>query len=123
MSDKLPACRCLGYARKSSGPRPRQVGSLSDKKYSNLREVPFVCDSDLGKSSPHKWRSFMQNGTGDMKVLGNFRRLIDQVSADQGYNPSNASLAKAALETQYVAALAAVEDVAAKIAPNKVATG
>jgi len=65
----------------------------------------------------------MSSGTGDMKVLGNFRRLIDQVSADPSYNPSNATLAKAALETQYAAALAAVEDVAAKIAPNKVATG
>ena len=65
----------------------------------------------------------MSSGTGDMKVLGNFRRLIDQVSADPNYNPSNVTLAKASLETQYAAALAAVEDVATKMAPHKIATG
>ena len=56
-----------------------------------------------------------------MKLLGNFRTLIDQISADSSYNPSNASLAKTALETQYTAARAAVEAVSNKLAPNKLA--
>ena len=65
----------------------------------------------------------MPSETGDMRVLSNFRKLIDQVSADAGYNPSNPLLAKTALETQYAAAHAAVENVAAKLAPNRIATG
>lgn len=56
-----------------------------------------------------------------MKLLGNFRKLIDYVSADSTYNPSNAALAKIALEAQYTAALAAVQQVATKMAPNKIA--
>lgn len=65
----------------------------------------------------------MPNETGDMKVLGNFRRLIDQVSADSSYTPSNPSLTRAKLEAQYAAALAAVENIAAAMAPNKGAIG
>jgi hypothetical protein len=63
----------------------------------------------------------MPNEAGDMKLMGNFRTLIDQVSADSTYNPSNAALAKSALETQYAAAIAAVEGVSKKLAPNKIA--
>ena len=65
----------------------------------------------------------MPSETGDMKVLGNFRILIDQVSADSSYAPSNPSLSKTALEAQYAGALAAVENVHAKMAPHKTATG
>lgn len=56
-----------------------------------------------------------------MKLLGNFRTLIDQVSADSTYNPSNAALATTALEAKYAAAHAAVDSVSAKMAPNKIA--
>ncbi len=63
----------------------------------------------------------MPSEAGDMKLMGNFRKLIDQVSADSTYNPSNASLSTTALEAQYAAGLAAVEGVSAKMAPNKIA--
>lgn len=63
----------------------------------------------------------MPNEAGDMKLLGNFRKLIDYVSGDSTYNPSNAALAKTALEDQYTAALSAVQEVATKLAPNKIA--
>jgi hypothetical protein len=63
----------------------------------------------------------MPNEAGDMKLIGNFRKLIDYVSADSTHNPSNAALAKTALEAQYTAALAAVQQVATKMAPNKIA--
>jgi hypothetical protein len=63
----------------------------------------------------------MPSEAGDMKLLGNFRKLVDQVSADSTYNPSNASLAKSALEAQHAAAFAAVEAVSTKLAPNKIA--
>lgn len=65
----------------------------------------------------------MPSESGDMKILGNFRRLIDQVSADASYNPANPALTIAALEARYAAALAAVESVSAKLAPNKIASG
>lgn len=63
----------------------------------------------------------MPNEAGDMKLLGNLRRLIDNVSADSTYNPSNAVLAKTALEDLYTAGLAAVQEVSNKMAPNKLA--
>lgn len=65
----------------------------------------------------------MPSESGDMKLLGNFRRLIDQVSADASYNPANPTLTVAALEARYAAALAAVESIAAKLAPHRIATG
>lgn len=65
----------------------------------------------------------MPSEAGDMKLLGNFRKLIDQVSADATYNPANPTLTVATLEAQYAAALAAVESVSARLAPNKIATG
>lgn len=63
----------------------------------------------------------MTTEAGDMKTLGNFRKLIDWVSAEPNYNPSNALLTKEALEIMYGSALAAVEAVSAKLAPNKAA--
>lgn len=63
----------------------------------------------------------MPTEAGAMKLLGNFRTLIDQVSGDTTYNPSNALLAKTALETQHAGAVTAVEAVSNKLAPNKLA--
>ncbi|HEV7796694.1 MAG TPA: hypothetical protein VGO73_00960 [Pyrinomonadaceae bacterium] len=63
----------------------------------------------------------MPTESGDMKLLGNFRSLIDHVSAEPDYNPSNPGLTKSALESLYTAAQAAVAEVATKIAPHKVA--
>jgi hypothetical protein len=63
----------------------------------------------------------MATESGDNKLLGNYRKLIDQLSADPNYNPSNPALAKTAMETQYTAARAAVDDVSTKQAPNKLA--
>ncbi len=63
----------------------------------------------------------MANEKGDMKLLGNFRKLIDSVAAAPNYKPSNTRLEVANLETQYDDALASVEDIPVKMAPNKVA--
>lgn len=63
----------------------------------------------------------MPTETGDMKLLGNFRKFIDLVSADANYQPANPALQTASLQTQYTAALAAVEGIADKMGPNKVA--
>src|SRR5690349_5235386 len=63
----------------------------------------------------------MINETGDMKILGNFRRLIDLVMAAVLYNPSNVILSVAALEAKLAAAIAAVNDIGVKIAPSKFA--
>ncbi len=59
--------------------------------------------------------------SGDNKVIGNFRKLIDEVSADPAYNPSNEDLKIPALETQFNAGAAAVDAVGAARAPNKLA--
>ena len=63
----------------------------------------------------------MATESGDNKLIGNFRKLIDEVSAEAAYNPANNKLKKPALETQYTAADAAVSAVAAARAPNKLA--
>jgi hypothetical protein len=63
----------------------------------------------------------MPNESGDMKFLGNFRKLIDRVAAEPNYKPSNSLLEVAPLNARYAAALSAVEDVAVKLAPNKTA--
>jgi hypothetical protein len=39
----------------------------------------------------------MATESGDKKLLGNFRKLIDEVSADPNYNPANTKLKKTAL--------------------------
>lgn len=63
----------------------------------------------------------MANETGDMKIIGYFRRLIDLVETDSLYEPSNAALSVANLETKLTAAIAAVERIAVKTAPSKAA--
>ncbi len=63
----------------------------------------------------------MTTETGDKKLLGNFRKLIDEVSADSNYNPANPKLKPTALNTQYTAADGTVDAVAAANAPNKLA--
>lgn len=63
----------------------------------------------------------MASESGDNKLIGNFRKLIDEVSAEAAYNPANNKLKTTALETQYTAADAAVSAVAVARAPNKLA--
>ncbi len=63
----------------------------------------------------------MPNESGDLKLLANFRKLIDLVSADTGYKPSNIALQPTALEAQHAAAVTAAHDVSAKIATNMTA--
>lgn len=63
----------------------------------------------------------MASEAGDMKLLGNFRKLIDQVSAEPNYQPANAIITTAGLEAHYTAARAAVDGVSTNMAPNKVA--
>jgi len=63
----------------------------------------------------------MATESGDNKLIGNFRKLIDEVSAEPAYNPANNKLKIPALETQYTAADAAVASVAAARAPQKLA--
>jgi hypothetical protein len=63
----------------------------------------------------------MPTESGDAKLLGNFRKLIDHVSADPNYNPSNPALTKTGLESLCTAAQSAVSDIAARMAPHKVA--
>jgi hypothetical protein len=64
----------------------------------------------------------MPTESGDLKLLGNYRKLIDLVSADANYNPANAAIDKAALAAHYTASQATVDDVSAKHAPSKMAT-
>jgi hypothetical protein len=63
----------------------------------------------------------MSTESGDNKLLGNFRKLIDEVSADPNYNPANDKIKVTALEAQYTASDAVVNGVAAARAPNKLA--
>lgn len=44
----------------------------------------------------------MPSESGDLKLLGNFRKLIDLISADAHYKHSNAALIPAALSTANV---------------------
>ena len=63
----------------------------------------------------------MPTESGDKKLLGNFRKLIDEVSADPDYNPANTKLKKSALEAQYTAGDTSASAVSAARAPNKLA--
>src|SRR5258708_3627456 len=63
----------------------------------------------------------MSTESGDNKLIGNFRKLIDEVTAEPAYNPANNNLKTTALESQYTAADAAVSAVAVALAPNKLA--
>ena len=61
----------------------------------------------------------MASESGDMKLLGNFSRLIEPVSTSPNYNPANASLKIPALNAQKTAASAAVGDVGTNEAAYK----
>lgn len=63
----------------------------------------------------------MPTESGDNKLLGNFRKLIDLVSSDPNYNPANADITKAGLEILHTHARTGVTDVATQSAPHKVA--
>jgi len=63
----------------------------------------------------------MSTESGDKTLLGNFRKMIDEVSADSAYNPANAKLKVPALNTQYTAADGSVDALAEALAPNKLA--
>ncbi|MDX6614843.1 MAG: hypothetical protein QOD75_4029 [Blastocatellia bacterium] len=58
---------------------------------------------------------------GDNKLLGNYRQLIDLVSADTNYTPANRTITKTALAAHHAAAQAAVAEIATRSAPNKLA--
>lgn len=61
----------------------------------------------------------MTTEAGDNKLLANFRKLIDLVTGEPNYKPSNLKLQVATLETQYTGGRAAVDGVAAANVPNK----
>jgi|SRR5215831_15956842 len=63
----------------------------------------------------------MANETGDMKLLGNFRKLIDRLKNEEDYQPANPALEVAAMDTQYAAALSAVQELATHLGGHKVA--
>ena len=63
----------------------------------------------------------MANEAGDMKILGNFSKLIELVSVNADYNPANPALSVASLNTRKTAGSTAVSDVGAKQAPSKAA--
>jgi hypothetical protein len=63
----------------------------------------------------------MVNESGDLKLIGNFRKEIDLVSANSNYNPSNTAISKTALSTQHTASLAAANDVPVKLTVNMAA--
>jgi hypothetical protein len=63
----------------------------------------------------------MPNEAGDMKVIGNFRRLIDLQKTDPMFDSSNPLLKIAQLEQQLINGNAAVEAITDNMAPNKVA--
>lgn len=63
----------------------------------------------------------MPSESGDMKLLGNFSKLIEPVSTNPNYNPANPSLKVTALNAQKTAASAAVGDVGTNEATYKAA--
>jgi len=63
----------------------------------------------------------MTTESGDNKIIGNFRKLIDEVSAEPDYNPANDKLKIPALEAQYTGGDAVVRSLAAARAPYKLA--
>jgi len=63
----------------------------------------------------------MASESGDMKLLGNFGKLVEFISINPDYNPANAALKLPALNAQKTAALAAVADIGTKEAPYKAA--
>jgi hypothetical protein len=63
----------------------------------------------------------MANESGDMKLLGNFSKLIELIATDSNYNPANPKLKVPALNAQKTAAEAAIADIGTKEAPLKLA--
>ncbi len=63
----------------------------------------------------------MPTESGDKSLLGNFRKMIDEASAESAYNPANVKLKVPALNAQYTAADGSVDALAAALAPNKLA--
>lgn len=63
----------------------------------------------------------MATEAGDMKLLGNFRKLIDLLTAEPAYAPPNPKLTTTAMEAQYTTSLGAAGDVVNNMAPNKIA--
>ncbi len=63
----------------------------------------------------------MPSESGDMKLLGNFRKLIDLVSADPAYNPANPNITVTALETLYTSGQSVSTNVNTAAAPYKIA--
>lgn len=63
----------------------------------------------------------MPTESGDNKLLGNFRKLIEAVSAEPNYNPANPAITKARLQSLTTDAEAAVAEVGVKEAPYRVA--
>lgn len=63
----------------------------------------------------------MANEAGDMKILSNYRKLIDLVSAESNYAPPNPLITVAGLNAHHTTSQAAAEDVPTKMGPNKVA--
>lgn len=55
----------------------------------------------------------MPTESGDQKLLGNLRQLIDLVSADSNYNPANSKIKVAGLETLYTSGQSAATNVTA----------
>lgn len=63
----------------------------------------------------------MPTESGDMKLLGNFRQLIDFVSADPNYRPANPRIGIPGLETLYTSGNSVATNVNTTSAPYKVA--
>jgi hypothetical protein len=61
----------------------------------------------------------MASESGDMKLLGNFSKLIELISVNPDYNPANALIKIPALNTQKAGGLAAITDLGAKEAAYK----
>lgn len=62
----------------------------------------------------------MPTESGDQKLLGNLRKLIDFVSAEPNYNPANAEIKVAGLETLYTSGQSVTTNVKTAEAPYKV---
>lgn len=63
----------------------------------------------------------MANESGDMKLLGNFSKLIELVSIEPNYNPANAKIEIPALNAQKAAAQTVVQAIGLDEAPYKAA--
>ena len=59
----------------------------------------------------------MASESGDMKLIGNFSKLLELVSNHPDYNPANVAIKVPTLNTQKAAGLVAVADLGAKEAP------